>query len=265
MGHDISPIGNHNLNTANLQVLAEDLSARLDINIEYGYVGIEPFFKLLDQDLTKRIIIIGTIIRDENFKTFRLLDDNYQDKELYEKFGDKWFDNPDWGYQGGKTPKSDWIAAKKREILSPNFGLNILSDIDTDSLCIHKECYSNYIPYFSRWWTFCRTFVEDNFQYGDSLPALLGFRTELMRYTALLGGDKMYYLDDQSKELRGVGQGGEGDLNWSELEAYILDKTAPLMLNVSLFMTDTNYRDAFIAQKEYPLSFYDDFADIKNT
>ena len=77
MGHDISPIGNHNLNTANLKVLAEDLSARLDINIEYGYVGIEPFFKLLGQDLAEGIIIIGAIIKDETFQTFRLYDNNY--------------------------------------------------------------------------------------------------------------------------------------------------------------------------------------------
>ena len=79
----------------------------------------------------------------------------------------------------------------------------------------------------------------------------------------MLFRSKMYYLDDQSDVLHGVGQGDEGDLTWSELEAYILDKTAPLMLNVSLFMTDTDYRAAFIAKKEYPLSFYDDFSDIK--
>ena len=35
MGHDISPIGNHNLNTASIEELAEDIVSRVDINIEY--------------------------------------------------------------------------------------------------------------------------------------------------------------------------------------------------------------------------------------
>lgn len=34
MEHDISPIGNHNLNTSNLKELAEDLTSQIDINIE---------------------------------------------------------------------------------------------------------------------------------------------------------------------------------------------------------------------------------------
>ena len=43
MGHDISPIGNHKLNTENIKMLAEDISSRMDINIVYGYYGQEEF------------------------------------------------------------------------------------------------------------------------------------------------------------------------------------------------------------------------------
>jgi len=37
MGHDIMAIANHQLNTKSLPLLAEDLSNRLQVNVQYGY------------------------------------------------------------------------------------------------------------------------------------------------------------------------------------------------------------------------------------
>jgi hypothetical protein len=84
-----------------------------------------------------------------------------------------------------------------------------------------------------------------------------------MKYTLAFGGDKIYYLDDQSIILEGVGQGSEWKFSWNEFEKFVTDKTSPLMLNIPLFVTDRNYRNEFIEKKEYPLSFIDDFSDIK--
>jgi hypothetical protein len=264
MGHIISPIGNHKLNTDNIRTLAEDISTRIDINIEYGYVGQKEHFKLLGENKNDETIILGQILKDKNFKTFRLIDKRYQLKELHEKFGDDLFSNPEyWIYCGGKLPTKKIIVEEKKELTYPNFELTLLSDEETEYLSIYNDLYSNNIPYFSRWWTFCRLFTENNFEKFEYLSEFLEFRKILMEYTLSFGGNKIYYLDDQSSVLEGVGQGSEWELSWNEFENFVKNKTSTLMLNIPLFLTDKNYRDEFLEKKELPLSFIDDFVDLK--
>lgn len=264
MGHDISPIGNHKLNTKDVKVLAEDICSRIDINIEYGYWGQKEHFKLLGENKTDERVLLGKIIKDEKFKTFRLTDESYQLKQLHEKFGDDLFYNPEyWIYYDGKLPEEKWIDEKRKELVIPNFDLTSISNNGTEYLFIYKELYSNDIPYYSRWWSFCRLFTESNFDNFEYLDGLLEFRKELMKYTLAFGGDKIYYLDDQSNVLEGVGQGSEWELDWCDFEKFVKDKTLPLMLNIPQFLNDRNYRNEFLEKKEYPLSFIDDFSDIK--
>ena len=112
-------------------------------------------------------------------------------------------------------------------------------------------------------WSFCEIFTESHIDHFEPLNELFKFRKELMKYTLAFGGDKIYYLDDQSKVLNGVGQGGEWDLSWHDFEKFVADKSFPLMLNIPQFITDKDYRKEFIEKKAYPLSFIDDFSDIK--
>lgn len=264
MGHDISPIGNHKLNTKDLKVLAEDITSRIDINIEYGFYGLKEHFKLLGENSDDEPIVLGKIIKDEKFKTFRLIDEHYQLKQLYEKFGDNLFFNPEyWMYYDGKIPEQEKIEEEKNNLKFPEFELTLISSKESEHLTIYKELYSNDIPYYCRWWSFCSLFTESNFDNFEYLEGLLEFRKELMNYTLAFGGDKIYYLDDQSNVLEGVGQGYEGELGWNEFEKFVAAKTLPLMLNIPQFLTDRNYRNEFIERKAYPLSFVDDFSDIK--
>lgn len=264
MGHDISPIGNHKLNTENIKVLAEDISSRIDINIEYGYWGLKEHFKLLGENKDDQRVVIGKIIKNEKFKTFRLNDESYQLKQLYEKFGDNLFYNPEyWIFYDGKLPEEKRIDEIRKELVIPNYDLISIADNETEYLSIYKEIFSNDIPYFSRWWSFCRLFTQSNFDNFEYLADLLAFRKELMKYTLSFGGDKIYYLDDQSSILEGVGQGSEWELGWNEFENFVVDKTSPLLLNIPKFLSDRNYRDTFLEKNEDPLGFIDDFADIK--
>lgn len=264
MGHDISPIGNHSLNTENIKKLAEDISSRIDFNIVYGYLGRKEHFKLLGENRDDQNIILGNIIKDKTFKTFSLIDESYQLRELHEKFGDNLFYNPEfWIYYFGKAPDEKCIEEEKKELIHPDYQLAIISSTETGYLRINKELYNNGIPYFSRWWSFCSFFIENEFENFDYLSELLAFRKELMKYTLSFGGNKMYYLDDQSFVLEGVGQGSEWELSWSQFEDFVIAKTSALMLNIPLFLTDKKYRNEFLEKKENPLSFIDDFSDIK--
>lgn len=264
MGRDISPIGNHKLNTKDIKVLAEDISSRIDINIEYGYFGHKEHFKLLGEIRGDEHVVLGKIIKNEKFKTYSLIDERYQLRQLYEKFGDDLFYNPEyWIYYDGKLPEQKWIDEEKKELIFPKFELTLISSAETEYLTIYEELYSNDIPYYSRWWSFCRLFIESDFDNFEYLDGLQEFRKELMKYALAFGGDKIYYLDDQSEVLEGVGQGSEWELNWNDFEKFVAKKTLPLMLNIPLFLTDRDYRNKFIEMNEYPLSFIDDFSDIK--
>ncbi len=96
MGHDISPIGNHKLNTKDMKVLAEDICSCIDINIEYGYWGRKEHFKLLGEIKNDESVVLGKNIKNEKFKTFMLTDESYQLKQLYDKYGDDLFYNPEY-------------------------------------------------------------------------------------------------------------------------------------------------------------------------
>lgn len=264
MGHDISPIGNHKLKTTNINELAEDIVSRIDINIEYGYFGQKEHFKLLGQNKKDDLIIIRKITKHKNFKTFRLIDESYQLKELYNKFGDELFYNPDyWIYYNGELPKEKIILEEKKELEYPNYSLDLQNDDGYQYLTINKEHYGNDIPYYSRWWSFCRFFTEKYYKDKKYLNDLNDFRKQLMDYTLKLGGDKIYYLDDQSYVLEGVGQGSEWEMNWDDFEKFVYKKTSHLMLDIPKFMTDENYRKEFHKLDDYPLSYIDNFEDIK--
>jgi len=236
----------------------------LSITPEYGYYGQKEHFQLLGEKGKDEYIVLGKISKNEKFKTFRLIDEYYQLKQLHEKFGDNLFYNPEyWMYHNGKIPEQKRIEEEKKLLLFPEFKITLISNGETGYLKIYKELYSNHIPYYSRWWSFCRLFTESDFDNFEYLDRLLEFRKELMKYTLAFGGDKIYFLDDQSNVLEGVGQGSEWEFSWSEFEKFVTEKTLPLMLNIPLFLTDSNYRNEFLKKKEYPLSFVDEFSDIR--
>ena len=245
-------------------MLAEDISSRMDINIVYGYYGQEEFFQLLGENRDSDHVILGEIIKDRKFKTYRLKDIHYQLKQLYEKFGEALFFMPEyWMYQYMDVPEQKRIEEEKKLLLFPEFEMNPISGEEIGELTIYKELYANVIPYFSRWWQLCSLFTEYKSVYLKNSESFLEFRTELMRYTLAFGGNKIYYLDDQSKVLEGVGFGDEKELSWAEFEKFVADKTSHLMIDIPMFLTDKDYRSEFKKKGEYPLSFIDDFSDIK--
>lgn len=263
MGRDISPIGNHKLKTESIKKLAEDIVSRIDINIEYGYFGQKEHFKLLGKEKEDELIIIDKIVKHKSFKTFRLIDESFQLKELHNKFGSELFYNPDyWIYYEGKLPDERTMLEEQKELIHPNFSLWLYEGDDYQYLTINKEHYGNDIPYYSRWWVFCRFFTEKCYEDMRLTRDLNNFRKSLMYYTHKFGGDKIYYLDDQSDVLEGVGQGSEWEMNWNDFEKFVLEKTSHLMIDIPKFMTDKKYRIEFHKLDEYPLSFVDNFKDI---
>ncbi|MGL4631071.1 MAG: hypothetical protein ACRCVT_07675 [Leadbetterella sp.] len=264
MGHDVSPIGNHRLKTDNVVALAEDLASRLDVNIEYGYWGRDESFKLLEEEGGDRTVILGSHFKAENLMTFTLVDLKYQEKLLYEKFGvDIFYHRDFWSYSNAKKDDTTkYIAAQIAELAHPFYEMTSNED-DPNILNFFGGLYTNHAAYHSRWWQFCRQFVEPTRSNALDSEYLLQYRKSMMHYTLAFGGDTIYYLDDQSNALEGVGQGSENNMTWTDFEAHVKEKSADLLLDIPRFMLDEQYRKDFLSKDEYPLSFVDDFRDLR--
>lgn len=268
MGRDVSKVGNHDLNIKSIELLANDLANRLNINISYGFFNVPTYAELLNLKKTEDSYFqLGVIHKNKSDKLYYLQEEGYQERLLYKKFGDKLFYMPQYYYYNkpdDSLPDEKYIESIKKDIQSLYYNLEIIGVSDENDLDItisHSQ-YQCHSYYYSRWWTFCNFFTDYQYIDTEALQELNQFRTKLLKLNLILGGTHMYYLDDQSEVLDGEGEDVCIDFNWKQFETFVKQKTEHLMLNVSDFLTDENYRTKFLLQKKNPLSFIDNFKDL---
>lgn len=263
MAHDITPIANHTLDHSNLRALAEDICSRVDINIEYRYWSERAHFDLLGENPKDIHVVLGSIIKDKKYPTFELYDHSYMLKQLYHKYGEELFYIPEfWVYSDGQIPEQNEIDLYKQKMIWPSYSLQLEEGEEYKYLSVYRDMIRLNMAYYSRWWDFCRFFTENMLSDELHLAYLQAYRKENMKYTLAFGGNIIYYLDDQSEVLNGVGMGGEWDMTWPDFIQFVHERTRPLLLNIPKFLTDTDYRKDFLAQNEFPLAFVDDFSDL---
>jgi hypothetical protein len=79
----------------------------------------------------------------------------------------------------------------------------------------------------------------------------------------LFGGNLVYYIDDQSDKLEGVGLGEESRYSWEELENFIKETTGDLLLDIPQYFLNNKYKLDCLKKGKEPLAFIDDFRDLK--
>lgn len=260
MGHDIVPISNHNLDISNIQNLAKDISSRLDINIIYGYNASEEHNALLKNGLPEKFVLVGEHIKDNSFLTYTLYDNYYQTKQLVEKFGIDIISKGEyWGYSNGMMPGTEMIESEKSALQFFDYNLDYEENGETKYMYINNEHFTNHIPYISRWWMFCKYFLQENsFETID----LQEFRKELKFYTQKFGGNAIYYLDDQGTKIEGLGQGNECNLTWNQFQEQVKKYAENNLLDIPEYFLNEEYRNTFIKNRTYPDAFVDDFRDL---
>lgn len=262
MGCDISILSKHNLNISNVETLAIDLSNRFGFTIEYGYYANADYNELLQNGLKEDFISLGLIEKQPFIKKYKLIDEKFQQKQLYKKFGESLFDKKEywWWYDDDEMPSQERIAEEKKEFHITNYFLDIHSETAESSyLTIYDEIVSSDLHYYSRWWSFCDTIqLRDNFENRY----FQNFRKLVMKDTLLLGGEKAYFVNDQCNHLKGVGQGSENEYNWQELEKYISSIESLEVVSISKTVLDAHYQLDIRNRKQNTLAFFDDFEDL---
>jgi hypothetical protein len=269
MGRDISIIHNHNLDISNVETLAHDLAARFDINIEYGYYAPfrqESLVKLLGHKYSDDETILGKIKKSPEFQNFRLRDTNYFEKMALERFGEKIFYEKILWEEYSEFPSVEEIIDTIREARSIDYDLESYDGTDFRDLTVFKDCLMNGMyKYFSRWWFLCYLFsqtTKTDIAYND--VHVINFRKELQFYSSKLGANFIYYVDDQSNVLEGLGEGSRGEMSWEEIQTFVKEKCGDLLLNIPEYFLNENYRKMWIDRKQEPLAFVDDFRDLKS-
>lgn len=226
MGRDLRILSKHNLDFDNEDVLLKRLAHTHQANIVlafYSYIDLSEDLALisvegLDEDYTD-YYELKRLVLDPSFPTIILDKEDYLYEWLFLKHGEA----------VGSLPSfiQHWTE-------SPDKNLDIIQSFiaDADSYQLYSEAwvyriYKTHINYsnsytLSRWWgffdiVFLRRNAEE--EHRDMLRAEIDRIKEL---SIKLGGNGAWYLDDQSSQLKGLGQGEEWDMDsWDEIEREI--------------------------------------------
>ena len=154
MGHDVSTIGNHNLDITNIETLAQDLSKRFKANIEYGYDN--QYWVDIDGneiEPTYENVVFGIIPYPDSKQTIWLSDEYYQIHQIINKHGDNYIKLP--YFAQSDSLKSEFESATK----GVSFDLrDHINHIDYGT--IYNDTFHNFWHSFNpRWWSFRNNFV----------------------------------------------------------------------------------------------------------
>ena len=93
MSKDLSIFSKHSLDTSNIKNLAIDLCNRFDINIVYGFLDYDNFWKYDTSKYVKGFNILGKIEANNSDVTVSLTIENYLPKIIFQEIGDAIYDN----------------------------------------------------------------------------------------------------------------------------------------------------------------------------
>ena len=258
MGQNVSVLGTHNLDISNVETLAKDLSNRFGFTIEFGYVHNNYFNLLLNCNLDCEFVTLGTI--KSKGRLYHLYDSNFQTKQLFENYGYALFEMEEyWKWKINPPTKSE-IADEIKSFNSGNVDFHLTCTKAEHDLSIYKSVVNIDFNYYSKWSTFynvilTREYFDDDF---------LRYRKSVLKNALLLGGDSVYFVNDQCSLLGGIGQGDEMDFTWQELQEQIKNTKDLELISISKSVLDSQYQKQISKTKEI-VAFYDDFQDLKNS
>lgn len=250
MGHDISIIARHHLDTSSIQALGEDISTRKQINVKcLAQKNYELDLEAKGGFPTFEEIDLGNIHFSEDSQNWSLYDDNYMAHQYFNDFGDKLFDHQFF--------KDNPLAVEEFQN-QRNLTYNLYYKFDGDSkqAYIYQNLWECDIHYFSRWYDLCRVFMKKNWPY--SLKNFIEYRKELKKTIELFGGYAVVYLDDQGESQEYIYSACDAT-NWDDYLAEIKQRFGGKLLNIPEFIA----KNQPLENGDYPLAFYDDFSDLK--
>jgi hypothetical protein len=249
MGHDINVFGNHKLDISSLEAFAQDIAKRTGYSVNYGYydfLGLSEKGQTIKPTMDRRplgeINIYGsekTIYIDDNNFQYRLLENKYKNDvlNLPLAINDKHF----------REEYEIAIKSKSYELHIHDTTENrYYANVFNDNLIFHDWDFP------TRWSGFCTAFTKDD--WGVTFDDVQKFRKTVRNFYLKFGGTEVAYLNDQGEMAKFI----QGENDWFTILNKLYTTYKAETLNVSRFMTNIQLRP----EDQFPLAFYDDFADL---
>lgn len=252
MGHNVSMLGNHNLDITSIEALAKDLSKRFKAKVNYGYYS-QYWFDIDGNELEPSYenVIFGYVKHFNSNKTLWLSDGFYQIRQVINKHGQNIY----------KLPCFAENSNLKLEIEAILNGVNYeIRDIenDKDYGILYNTTFQNFSNYFyGKWWNFCRAFMKTDDSLSSDIvnvDVVTEYRKDIKDFFTTIGSTEVVYLDDQGDTEYLTNDYHNWDKIMKELNSNFKETT----LNISEFMKHKK----LLPKDKYPLAFYDDFADL---
>lgn len=259
MGRYLTPISKHNLDLSSLANLANDLSQRLEINIEYGYYNHADLGKLYSTNSHNKFNVLGTALFAPKAEAFYLTDLRFLERELYKLMGRSFFSSKAYLHAHDKTSITETEIDKRIADVENSYIELWYSNDENRIAIIYKECLNCEFFSFSRWGVFLDAVLEKSYNCEEEVKS---FRRNMKHTVQKTGGDKVFYVRDECEKLGGIGQTGEGELPWEEVESIICKQFGDNLIDLSRFHTDEAYRNTVKAIDKNEIIFVDDFSDL---
>lgn len=223
MGWDIVSVGNHLLNTSNIEILAYQLSEALDINVRYGYFQVIKYNaekKMIEKTNNFEINIIGEVKKSRYLKIYYLVNENFIEDKILDVYKNnpndiKFDDKSDMDYENYHFIK------QIEEFKKGNRKFNLYREskrrkpLDLVSAFIANDMikFSVFDPF--RWFDFVNQLKKNNEYFDDFVK----YRNRMAEYYKKVGAEQIVYFSDQG--VTEIILDKVWDTNWKELLEYI--------------------------------------------
>jgi hypothetical protein len=272
MGRDIKYLTKHNLPIYNIDELILELSQRFKANVFYifpSYINLDDHLERVDgYDLKHGIEVNGYIVKKHivsaEHPNLSLEDDTYMYTFLLNKYGEEAGNYPEFKGIWSQDVKENNSILK--DFSSSNEPLSIY--FEDFSLWISKEAAEITLDdFFGRWWNLFGTLLEHDEH--NLMDRFIDYRKRNREIALKIGGLNAYYLDSQSSNTEGIGQGNEWEMTWNEIETVLnTGKVGQYQIDLVKLLSDKEYGEKMKALANAPLMhleysvFYDDFGEI---
>ncbi len=273
MGHDISIICNHKLQTETSLILGHQISEIFCVPIE---VYVQRFYKvksMLDINyFNDEYEVLGNLKNGSNKENRdieklqltdgSICDESFECLDAYKLYGKDLLKT--------KYGKMLYDDATKHYLDSPWYAVYINSTCNEAiythghiDISVHRHMASPHLYFYPRWWSFSTILFKRNFQNNsiedreNSFLLLMEYRKRIKTIIKLIGGTEAYYFSSQSNACYLDDYGMHH--TWQETKVHIEETFGMDIISISEFIINKQ-----VMEKEdyYPKVFYDDFKDL---
>lgn len=251
MGHNISVLSYHKLDTSSVEKTGQELAVRFGVNVECYYrdnydpeLFSQNDFPSYDEHL------LATYSTPGAAQTWQLYDEHYIQKQLWVQQGEKLMEHP--FYKNNQTHTNELMHA----IRCVQYELYYRTDEDVEWLAdIHGRLWQCEFHYFGRWWDLGRCFMDADWHW--KVENLNDFRKKLRSTLKIMGAESAIYADDQGDSGIYTDKAYEAE-SWDDFVTEIKTRFGDECMNVSDFIK----LGVPMKNDDYPTAFYDDFKDM---